>query len=91
MVFELPVNQLALSNAQYKWDESSGVIVSQNPEVFAAPSLLACLFVYEGYRCVKDRSLLYDDMMTIVKDGWLDSKHFILTVATLDCFHLLDS
>ena len=51
------MNQLALSNAQYQWDESSGVIVSQKPVVFAAPSLLACLFIYEGYRVVKDRNL----------------------------------
>ena len=81
------MNQLALSNAQYQWDESSGVIVSQKPVVFAAPSLLACLYIYEGYRVVKDRNLLYDDMMTIVKEGWLDSKHFILAVSVASFLH----
>ena len=88
LVFELPVNRLVLSNAKYNWDKECGMMVKQKSEVFSATALLTCLFIYEGYRCVKDRDLLYDDMMTIVKEGWLDSKDFILTVGISDSFHL---
>lgn len=88
MVFELPVNLLPVSNVQYQWGKECGVMVTLKEKVFTAAAFLTCLFIYEGYRCVKDRDLLYDDMMTIVKEGWLGSKDFILTVGIAYCCQL---
>ena len=79
-----------VSSASYQWDPKVGTTITFGQgQTYSVCAILAMQFIYEGYRYMKDSLLLYDNMMSLVKENWIQGD-LILTVSLL-VFSNLDS
>lgn len=90
MIFTVPKDMRLISSATYQWDPKVGTTIIFGPgQTYSVCSILAMQFIYEGYRYMKESAFLYDNMMSLMKDNWIQGD-LILTVFLL-IFSNLDS